>query len=55
MTASTGRFGLALLALIAAIGLSACDNTIRGAAADIQETGDAIEDSTTPAPQGSQY
>jgi predicted small secreted protein len=54
MIESKGHIGLALLAVIAAIGLSACDNTIRGAAADIQDTGSAIEDSAdgnpTPAP-----
>jgi predicted small secreted protein len=33
-----------LLALFS-LSLAACENTIRGAAEDIQETGEAIEDS----------
>jgi predicted small secreted protein len=55
MTEPKARAALAILAVIAAIGLSACDNTIRGAATDIQQSTSAIEDSTTPNPQGSQY
>jgi predicted small secreted protein len=55
MTELKARFGLALLAVIAAVGLAACDDTIRGAATDIQQTTNAIEDSTQPQPQGSQY
>jgi len=34
---------LALAALIAALGLSAC-NTVKGAGTDIKKTGDVIED-----------
>lgn len=50
MTEPKSRIGLALLALIAVVGLSACDNTIRGAATDLQQSGDAIEDSATGNP-----
>lgn len=50
MTKLKALLGLPLLALIAAIGLSACDNTIRGAATDLQQSGDAIEDSATGNP-----
>ena len=33
-------------ALVAALALTACANTIRGAGRDVQQTGDAIEDAT---------
>lgn len=33
-----------IAALVAAFGLAACDNTIRGAGKDVKETGDAIAD-----------
>lgn len=39
---------LALAALIAALGLSAC-NTVKGAGTDIKKTGDAIEDTAEKA------
>jgi predicted small secreted protein len=39
---------LALAALIATIGLSAC-NTVKGAGTDIKKTGDAIEDTAEKA------
>ncbi|MEM7442755.1 MAG: entericidin EcnA/B family protein [Pseudomonadota bacterium] len=38
---STGSILLALI--VGSIGLSACDNTIRGIGQDIRDTGDALE------------
>lgn len=38
---STGSIILVLM--LSAIGLSACDNTIRGVGEDLRETGDALE------------
>jgi len=38
---STGSIILALI--VGAIGLSSCDNTIRGVGQDIRDTGDALE------------
>ena len=35
---------LFILLAAASLGLSACENTIRGAGQDLAETGDAIED-----------
>jgi predicted small secreted protein len=32
--------------IIAALALTACANTIRGAGRDVEQTGDAIEDAT---------
>ncbi len=35
-------------ALIAALSLTACANTIRGAGRDVRQTGDAVEDAVRP-------
>ncbi len=44
----TTRKSLALAALVAVMGLSAC-NTIQGAGTDIKKTGNAIEDTAEKA------
>jgi len=39
---------IAFIALVGiAVGVTACDNTIRGAGADIRQTGDAIQDAAS--------
>jgi predicted small secreted protein len=39
-----GRSFFFLLLAAAGVGLAACENTIRGAGQDMQETGQAVED-----------
>jgi predicted small secreted protein len=43
------RCGIVVLVL-AALGLAACANTIRGAGRDMQQTGDAVEDTVQGQP-----
>jgi predicted small secreted protein len=35
---------IVFIALLAAFGLAACENTVRGVGRDVQETGQAVED-----------
>ena len=42
----TARIVALLVLVLGMAGLAACDNTIRGIGADVQETGDAVEDAT---------
>jgi len=41
---TTIRRSLLFLLLAASFGLAACENTIRGVGRDVQETGEAVED-----------